>query len=115
MRFAERLEAAAKRNDSLLCVGLDPDIRRFPTHLRSDPSSIVEFNKAIIQATSDLVCAYKPNLGFYMAYGPAGIEALVETRRMIDPVDSGHTGCEGGGLQRHIRGLRAGLLRHDGI
>ncbi len=85
MRFAERLEAAAKRNDSLLCVGLDPDIRRFPMHLRSDPSSIVEFNKAIIEATSDLVCAYKPNLGFYMAYGPAGIEALVETRRMIDP------------------------------
>ena len=85
MRFAERLEAAAKRNDSLLCVGLDPDIRRFPTHLRSDPTAIIEFNKAIIEATSDLVCAYKPNLGFYMAYGTAGIEALMETRRMIDP------------------------------
>ena len=85
MRFAERLEAAAKRNNSLLCVGLDPDVRRFPTHLRSDPSAIVDFNRAIIEATSDLVCAYKPNLGFYMAYGAAGIEALIETRRMIDP------------------------------
>lgn len=85
MRFAERLEAAAKRNDSLLCVGLDPDIRRFPVHLRTEPSAIVEFNRAIIDATFDLVCAYKPNLGFYMAYGAAGIEALAETRRLIDP------------------------------
>ncbi len=84
MRFAERLDAAAKRNNSLLCVGLDPDIRRFPAHLRSDPSAIVEFNRAIIEATSDLVCAYKPNLGFYMSYGAEGIEALAETRRMID-------------------------------
>lgn len=83
MRFADRLEAAAKRNNSLLCVGLDPDIRRFPQHLRSDSSAIVEFNRAIIDSTVDLVCAYKPNLGFYIAYGPAGIEALAETRRMI--------------------------------
>ncbi len=84
MRFAERLEAAAKRNNSLLCVGLDPDIRRFPAHLRTDPSAIVEFNRGIIESTADLVCAYKPNLGFYMAYGAAGIEALAETRRLID-------------------------------
>lgn len=85
MRFAERLESAARRNDSLLCVGLDPDMRRFPAHLRSNPAAIVEFNRAIIESTADLVCAYKPNLGFYMAYGAAGIEALAETRRLIDP------------------------------
>jgi orotidine-5'-phosphate decarboxylase len=84
VRFAERLEAVSKRNNSLLCVGLDPDIRRFPTHLRTDASAIISFNREIIEATADLVCAYKPNLGFYMAYGPAGIEALAETRRMID-------------------------------
>ncbi len=83
MRFVERLEAAARRNNSLLCVGLDPDVRRFPSSLGSDPSAIVEFNKAIIEATADLVCCYKPNLGFYMAYGAAGIEALAETRRLI--------------------------------
>lgn len=84
MRFADRLKAAANRNDSLLCVGLDPDLRRFPSHLRTDASAIVEFNRAIIESTSDLVCAYKPNLGFYMAYGPAGIEALAKTRELID-------------------------------
>ena len=83
MRFAERLAAASKRNNSLLCIGLDPDMRRFPEHLRSDPSAIIEFNKIIIESTIDLACAYKPNLGFYIAYGPAGIEALAETRRLI--------------------------------
>ena len=83
MRFVNRLQAATERNNSLLCVGLDPDIRRFPPHLGSDPSTIVEFNRQIIEATIDLVCCYKPNLGFYMAYGAAGIEALSETRRII--------------------------------
>ncbi len=110
MRFAERLAEAAKRNNSLLCVGLDPDMRRFPEHFRSDPSAIIEFNKIIIESTIDLVCAYKPNLGFYMAYGPAGIEALIETRRMIGDTDAGDPGCQSWRLQRHLRGLRARLL-----
>jgi orotidine-5'-phosphate decarboxylase len=64
-------------------VGLDPDIRRFPAHLGTDPTAIVEFNRQIIEATIDLVCCYKPNLGFYLAYGVSGIEALSETRRII--------------------------------
>ena len=83
MRFANRLQAATERNNSLLCVGLDPDIRRFPAHLGTDPAAIVSFNREIIEATIDLVCCYKPNLGFYMAYGVAGLEALNETRRII--------------------------------
>jgi orotidine-5'-phosphate decarboxylase len=83
VRFANRLLAATEQNNSLLCVGLDPDIRRFPAHLGIDPAAIVEFNRQIIEATIDLVCCYKPNLGFYMAYGVAGIEALRETRRII--------------------------------
>ena len=84
MRFANRLKAATARNNSLLCVGLDPDIRRFPKHLGSDPSAIVAFNRQIIDATIDLACCYKPNLGFYMAYGAAGLEALAETCTIID-------------------------------
>lgn len=84
MRFANRLMAATTRNNSLLCVGLDPDLRRFPKHLGSDPSAIVEFNRQIIEATIDLACCYKPNLGFYMAYGAAGLEALAETCTIID-------------------------------
>ena len=87
-RFAERVRAAAARNNSLLCVGLDPTIARFPTALReqfaTDPAgALTAFNTAIIEATADLVCAYKPNLGFYMAHGLAGIEALARTRAAI--------------------------------
>ena len=82
-RFDERLRAAMRRADSLICVGLDPDLGRFPAHLRNEPDAIVRFNAAIVEATHDLVCAYKPNLGFYAAQGVRGIEALVATRRLI--------------------------------
>jgi orotidine-5'-phosphate decarboxylase len=58
---------------------------KFPAALASlaPKQAIVRFNRAIIEATSDLVCAYKPNLGFYAAYGVPGIEALIETKKMI--------------------------------
>lgn len=86
--FYEMLRAAAGRHASLLCVGLDPDVERFPPELQrlfsTDPSSaLVRFNREIIDATADLVCAYKPNLGFYAQYGLAGLEALHATRRLI--------------------------------
>jgi orotidine-5'-phosphate decarboxylase len=84
--FGDRLIAAARTNDSLLCVGLDPVRARFPTPLNDEPDvtrAIVSFNAGVIAATSDLVCAYKPNLGFYLAYGAAGVAALEETRRLI--------------------------------
>lgn len=89
-RFAARVRAAAERNNSLVCVGLDPNIERFPAALRewfaTDPAgALTAFNTAIIEATADLVCAYKPNLGFYMAYGLAGIAALARTRAAIPP------------------------------
>lgn len=89
--FAARVRSAAERNGSLLCVGLDPDLRRFPHTLRArfehDPvGALTEFNRAIIGSTADLVCAYKPNLGFYMAFGLAGMEALLRTRELI-PTD----------------------------
>jgi orotidine-5'-phosphate decarboxylase len=86
--FRERLTHAAGANDSLLCIGLDPDHRRFPSPLHDDndiATAIIAFNAAVITATSDLVCAYKPNLGFYLAYGGAGIAALEQTRRLVPP------------------------------
>jgi orotidine-5'-phosphate decarboxylase len=86
--FGDRLIDAARANDSLLCVGLDPVRAWFPTPLNDEPDvtrAIVSFNADVITATSDLVCAYKPNLGFYLAYGAAGIAALEETRRLIPP------------------------------
>ena len=71
--FIERLDAAAARNRSLLCIGLDPSLPSMPIE------SIAEFNRAIIAATSDLVCAYKPQWAFYEAEGIPGIEALQAT------------------------------------
>lgn len=72
--FREKLEAAWERSGSLLCIGLDPDPARIPI------DDIAAFNIAIIEATSDLVCAYKPNVAFYEALGPErGYEILRKT------------------------------------
>jgi orotidine-5'-phosphate decarboxylase len=74
LNFIEKLQNATLKNNSLVCVGLDPDPKLMPEKL-----SVFEFNKAIIDATSDLVCAYKPNLAFYEAMGDEGMEALKNT------------------------------------
>lgn len=86
--FDTRLRTIAERQASLLCVGLDPDIRLFPPVLQRqfarDPAgALVCFNRQIVEATADLVCAYKPNLGFYAQYGVAGMEALRATRALV--------------------------------
>ena len=83
--FAEQVRTAAERADSLVCVGLDPNLTRFPEILADLPPGerIVAFNRAIIEATADLVCCYKPNLAFYAAHGIAGLQALVATRELI--------------------------------
>ena len=75
--FTHKLHSASETNQSLLCVGLDPDPRLMPIE------DIFEFNRAIIGATHDLVCCYKPNLGFYEAFGPPGLEALRRTLEHI--------------------------------
>ena len=74
MNFMEKLLTASRKNKSLLCIGLDPDPKLMP-----DKVGIFEFNKAIIDATSDLVCAYKPNFAFYEALGDDGLDALKRT------------------------------------
>jgi orotidine-5'-phosphate decarboxylase len=76
MTFLEKLDAAVTKNDSLLCVGLDPDIDKLPRHLTVETTPCFAFNKAIIDATADLACAFKPNSAFYEAKGAAGIEEL---------------------------------------
>jgi len=73
MSFVSKLSAAAHKNKSLLCIGLDPDPSMMPVE------SVIEFNRSIIESTADLVCAYKPNLAFYEALGPLGNEALART------------------------------------
>lgn len=78
MGFIDRLINASRKNRSLLCIGLDPDLGLMP-----DKLGIYEFNKAIIGATCDLVCAYKPNLAFYEALGMEGLDALKKTIEYI--------------------------------
>jgi len=81
--FAEKLQAATQNNKSLLCVGLDVDAQLAPPHLLERDDWIVEFNRGIVEATHDLVCAYKPNVAFYEAYGAQGMRALKATLELI--------------------------------
>src|SRR5271157_2755697 len=74
MNFVEKLQTVTRKNKSLVCIGLDPDPKLMPQNI-----TVSEFNKAIIEATSDIVCAYKPNLAFYEALGDEGMEALKRT------------------------------------
>ena len=67
MNFIEQLSAAWRDNNSLLCVGLDPDISRFPAELRTQPDAIYQFCKAIIDATADLACSFKPQIAYFAA------------------------------------------------
>ena len=77
MKFIDKLLDASRRNNSWLCIGLDPDPELMPE------VDVLQFNKAIIEATSDLVCAYKPNLAFYESLGPEGLAVLEKTIKCI--------------------------------
>ena len=79
--FHSQLAAASAAAESLVCVGLDPEVERFPAHLRARPNAILAFNRAIIDATADLVCAYKPQIAHYAAVGAE--EQLQDTLRYI--------------------------------
>ncbi|MBN1475187.1 orotidine-5'-phosphate decarboxylase [Candidatus Sumerlaeota bacterium] len=81
MDFTHRLLAAQELNGSLLCVGLDPDLTKLPEGFEPRPRDVLAFNRAIIEVTRDLVCAYKPNLAFYESLGRKGWKTL---RRTID-------------------------------
>jgi orotidine-5'-phosphate decarboxylase len=83
--FLEKLRKAIRAQQSLLCIGLDPDIGSLPTGLPRSVDGILSFNRAIVEATADLVCAYKPNLAFYEALGAPGLDCLARTREMVPP------------------------------
>jgi orotidine-5'-phosphate decarboxylase len=78
MNFVEKLLAASRRHNSLLCVGLDPEHKRFPTSLQklSKEQAIVRFCQAIIEATAPYVCAFKPNIAFFEALGLDGMQVF---------------------------------------
>jgi orotidine-5'-phosphate decarboxylase len=84
MNWRQKLLDVTSQNNSLLCVGLDTDVGKIPKFLReSSKDPLFDFNKAIIDATKDLVCAYKLNMAFYEVMGKKGIEALEKTIRYI--------------------------------
>jgi orotidine-5'-phosphate decarboxylase len=74
-----QLIAEINRKKSFLCIGLDVDLDKIPTHLMNLEDPIFEFNKAIIDATHQLCVAYKPNIAFYEAYGLKGWKSLEKT------------------------------------
>lgn len=89
MTFWDRLTASVQRRDSLLCVGLDPDPRHLPARFadrrHGTLAGLRSWNRHIIAATMPWACVYKPNLGFYLRHGPAGLELLRDTLAAIPP------------------------------
>ena len=72
----------AKR--SVLCVGLDTDLEKIPTHLLKEDDPVFAFNKAIIDATAAFTVAYKPNIAFYESMGVKGWHSLEKTIQYLD-------------------------------
>lgn len=82
----QQLTHLIKQKESFLCIGLDSDIMRLPTHLKSEPDPIYSFNKQIIDSTHDIAIAYKPNIAFYESLGPKGWESLAKTLEYLAPL-----------------------------
>ena len=80
--FSSRVADAIDSKNSLLCVGLDPDVQRIPAHLHAHPDTIYRFCHEIIAATHDLVAAFKPNIAFFEALGAGGVEILARVMEL---------------------------------
>ena len=86
MTFIEQLRHAERLNGSLLCVGLDPEPSRFPAGMQGDASKIYDFCAAMVDATADLVIAFKPQIAYFAAHGAeAQLERLMEHIRKNAP------------------------------
>ncbi len=86
MTFTEQLRQAERANGSLLCVGLDPEPAKLPAALRGDVSKMFDFCAAIVDATADLVIAFKPQIAYFAAQGAeAQLERLMEHMRRTAP------------------------------
>lgn len=86
MTFLDQLRTAERQNGSLLCVGLDPEPTKFPSHLRGDASKIYDFCAAIVDATADLVNSFKPQIAYFAAHrAEEQLEKLMEHMRRTAP------------------------------
>jgi orotidine-5'-phosphate decarboxylase len=109
MTFTQRLREVQTKQNSLLCIGLDVDVEKIPEHLKSAENPALEFNRQIIKATQDIVCAYKPNLAFYESLGERGWRTLHETLRLIPKsiitIGDGKRGDIGHTSNQHAKSL----------
>ncbi|HWP82447.1 MAG TPA: orotidine-5'-phosphate decarboxylase [Bacteroidota bacterium] len=109
MAFIDRLQTVQEKQSSLVCVGLDTDPRLLPAHLQGQPDAVLEFNRLIIEATHDLVCAYKMNLAFYEILGEHGWSILKRTLKFIPSsvltIGDGKRGDIGNSSDRYARAL----------
>ncbi|HTV87210.1 MAG TPA: orotidine-5'-phosphate decarboxylase [Dyella sp.] len=87
MHFMPSLQQAWTRNNSLVCVGLDPEPAKFPAHLQGRPDAVFEFCSAIVDATADLVCTYKPQIAHF-----AALRAEETLERLIAHIHARHPG-----------------------
>jgi orotidine-5'-phosphate decarboxylase len=86
LTFLDMLGAAERQNDSMLCVGLDPEPTRFPGRFKGDSNKIYDFCAAIVDATADLVIAFKPQIAYFAAHRAEGqLERLMEHMRRVAP------------------------------
>ncbi len=83
--FVHRFGQVTQQKNSLLCVGLDIELERLPSHFRRDTRATVEFGHALIEATQDLAAAYKLNFAFFEACGADGWRALEQLRAAVPP------------------------------
>lgn len=113
MKFLEKLQRVQRKHSSLLCVGLDTDPAKLPGSLRASKNAVVQFNRSIIEATSDLVCAYKLNLAFYESLGERGWRILKETLSAIPQqvvtIGDGKRGDIGNTAEQYAQALYDGL------
>ncbi len=86
MIFLEQLKEAERRNQSMLCVGLDPEPAKFPAHLAGDASKIYDFCAVIVDATADLVISFKPQIAYFAAHRAEDqLEKLMQHMRSTAP------------------------------
>ena len=86
MTFLEQLQQAERSNQSMLCVGLDPEPSKFPTHIKGDASKIYDFCAAIVDATADLVISFKPQIAYFHAHRAEDqLEKLMQHMRATAP------------------------------
>jgi len=87
MTFIKALQQRWRESNSLVCVGLDPEPSKFPAHLRDDPDAVFAFCRAIVDATADLVCCFKPQIAHFAALG-----AEDSLQRLIAHIHDAHPG-----------------------